>query len=250
MGTLLIILRKEFRGFFQSPFGWILLSLITVMQGWSVSSAMKALQDAPIPESLVYIVFHMPQFWFYFLALFPLITMRLFAEEERAGTLETLLTAPVHTAQLVLGKYLATLCFYLVLWIPSFLQFQIFGLLTDLDPPFSTGSLGGVFLLIVLMGSLFIAIGTFASSLTSSQIIAGVITVGLLFIHYFLGYITVIYGDQFPAASLFHHISASEHLRDFSRGLISSSTIIYYLSASAFVLFMTHHALNYRRWKS
>ena len=103
MSTLLIILRKELRGFFLSPLGWILLTLVTVMQGWSVSSAMKALQDAPIPESLVYIVFHMPQFWFYFLALFPLITMRLFAEEERAGTLETLLTAPVQTSQLVLG---------------------------------------------------------------------------------------------------------------------------------------------------
>ncbi|MBM48477.1 MAG: hypothetical protein CMP27_01410 [Roseibacillus sp.] len=250
MSTLLILLRKELRAFFLSPFGWILLTLVTIMQGWSISSSMKALQDAPIPESLVYIVFHMPQFWFYFLALFPLITMRLFAEEERTGTLETLLTAPVQTWQLILGKYLAVFCFYLVLWIPSFLQFQIFGLLTNLDPPFGAGSLTGAFLLIILMGSLFIAIGTFASSLTSSQIIAGVITVGLLFIHYFLGYITVIYGDQFPAAALFHHISASEHLRDFSRGLINSRTIIYYLTATTFVLLMTHHALNYRRWKS
>ncbi len=250
MTNLLILLRKELRGFFLSPFGWIILTLVTVMQGWSMSGAMKALQDAPIPESLVYIVFHMPQFWFYFLVIFPLITMRLFAEEERAGTLETLLTAPVQTWQLVLGKYLATLCFYLILWIPAFIQFQVFGILADVPPPFSTGSLLGAFLLIFLMGTLFIAIGSFASALTSSQIIAGEVTVGLLFIHYFLGYITVIYGDRFPAASLFQHISSSEHLRYFSKGLIDSRTIIYYLTAATFFLFLTHHVLNHRRWRS
>ena len=250
MTNLLILLRKDLRGFFLSPFGWIVLTFVTVMQGWSMSGAMKALQDAPIPESLVYIVFHMPQFWFYFLVIFPLITMRLFAEEERAGTLETLLTAPVQTWQLVLGKYLATLCFYLILWIPAFIQFQVFGILADVPPPFSTGSLLGAFLLIFLMGTLFIAIGSFASALTSSQIIAGAVTVGLLFIHYFLGYITVIYGDRFPAASLFQHISSSEHLRYFSKGLIDSRTIIYYLTAATFFLFLTHHVLNHRRWRS
>ena len=250
MTNLHILLRKELRGFFLSPFGWIVLTFVTVMQGWSMSGAMKALQDAPIPESLVYIVFHMPQFWFYFLVIFPLITMRLFAEEERAGTLETLLTAPVQTWQLVLGKYLATLCFYLILWIPAFIQFQVFGILADVPPPFSTGSLLGAFLLIFLMGTLFIAIGSFASALTSSQIIAGAVTVGLLFIHYFLGYITVIYGDRFPAASLFQHISSSEHLRYFSKGLIDSRTIIYYLTAATFFLFLTHHVLNHRRWRS
>ena len=250
MTNILILLRKELRGFFLSPFGWAVLILVTVMQGWSMSGAMKALQDAPIPESLVYIVFHMPQFWFYFLVIFPLITMRLFAEEERVGTLETLLTAPVQTWQLVLGKYLATLCFYLLLWIPSFIQFLLFSLLTDVAPPFSTGSLLGAFSLIFLMGALFIAVGSFASSLTSSQIIAGVVTVGLLFIHYFMGYITVIYGDRFPAASLFHYISSSEHLRYFSKGLIDSRTIIYYLTATFFFLFLAHHVLNHRRWRS
>ena len=87
MTNILILLRKELRGFFLSPFGWAVLILVTVMQGWSMSGAMKALQDAPIPESLVYIVFHMPQFWLYFLVIFPLITIRQFAEEQRVGTL-------------------------------------------------------------------------------------------------------------------------------------------------------------------
>ena len=250
MANLLILFRKELRSFFLNPFGWVVLTLVTIMQGWSISVAMASLQKKPIPESLVYIVFHMPQFWFYFLVIFPLITMRLFAEEERSGTLETLLTAPVQTWQLVLGKYLATLSFYLALWIPAFLQFQLFGILTDLPPPFSNGSLLGAFFLISLMGAFFIAVGSLASALTSSQIIAGVLTVGILFIHHFLGYITEIYGDRFPAAPFFHYISSKEHLSYFSRGLIDSRAIVYYLSAAALFLFLTQHVINHRRWRS
>lgn len=250
MRNLFTILCKELRGFFLSPFGWVVLTLVTIMQGWSMSGAMKALQDAPIPESLVYIVFHMPQFWFYFLVIFPLITMRLFSEEERVGTLETLLTAPVQTWQLVFGKYFATLGFYVILWIPAFIQFQLFSILTDVPAPFSAGSLFGAFLLVFLMGSLFIAIGCFASSLTSSQIIAGVVTTGLLFIHYFLGYLTVIYSDRFAAAPVISYIASNEHLRYFSKGLIDSRAIVYYLTAAAFFLFLTHHVINHRRWRS
>lgn len=249
MTNLLIIIRKDLRAFFLSPFGWVVLILVTVMQGWSMSAAMTELQKKPIPESLVYIVFHTPQFWFYFLVIFPLITMRLFAEEERTGTLETLLTAPVQTWQLVLGKYLATLSFYVILWIPAFIQFQLFSLLTDVPTPFSGGSLLGAFLLVFLMGSLFIAIGCLASSLTSSQIIAGVVSIGLLFILHFLGYVTTFHGDRFPAAPLFDYISSKQHLYYFTKGLIDSRAIVYYLTATIFILFLTHHVINHRRWR-
>ena len=170
MRHLLTLYRKELRGFFFSPIGWVILGLVAYMQGWSLSTAMKALQSAPVPESLVYIAFHTPNFWFYFLFIFPLVTMRLFAGEERAGTLETLLTSPIRTWQLVLGKYLATLTYYLILWIPAYVQFELFSLLTSVPPPFSRGSLLGAFLILALMGSFFIAIGCFASALTSSQI--------------------------------------------------------------------------------
>lgn len=251
MRTLLIIFRKEFRGFFLSPFGWVVLFLVAVMQGWSMSSAMKALAATPIPESLVFIVFHMPHFWFYFLFIFPLLTMRLFAEEDRTGTLETFLTAPVRTWQLVLGKYLATFSFYLLLWVPAFLQFQLFGFIFDISAPFSGGSLFGAFFLLSLMGAFFIAVGCLSSALTSSQIIAGVVTIGILVIHYFLGLVTLIYNnDQFQAAPLFRYIASTEHLRYFTQGLIDSRAIIFYLSAAAFTLFLTHHILNHRRWRS
>ena len=90
-----ILTFKELKGYFLSPFGWVVLAFVTIMQGVSLSSAMKGFRDTPVKDSLVYVTFHTPVFWFYFLFIFPLITMRLFSEEERSGTLETLLTAPV-----------------------------------------------------------------------------------------------------------------------------------------------------------
>jgi len=250
MGNLFTPFRKEFKGFFLSPAGWVVLALVAGMQGWSLAAAMKALQTAPVPESLVYVAFHTPNFWFYFLFIFPLITMRLFAEEERSGTLETLLTAPVRTSHLVLGKYSATFAFYVVLWIPVLLQFEVFSLLTRIPAPFSYGSLFGAFLILILMGAFFIAVGCLASALTSNQLIAGVVTMGVLVIHYFLGYVTVIYGDAIGAAPVFHYLASHEHLLYFTKGLIDSRPIIYYLSMAALTLLATHHVIDHRRWTS
>ena len=249
MRLLLTLYRKELKGYFLTPFGWVVLILLSVMQGTSLSTAMKALSEAPLSESLIYITFHTPSFWFYFLFLFPLITMRLFAEEERTGTLETLLTAPVRTWQVVLSKYLAAFSFYLVVWIPAFLQFQLFRTLTDIPAPFSNGALVGAFAIIFLMGSFFVALGCLASSLSSSQIIAGIITIGLLVIHFFLGYVTAIWGDSFAAAPVFQYLSCQQHLNYFCKGLLDSRPAVYYLSMALFTLFLTHKVVDFRRWR-
>jgi ABC-2 type transport system permease protein len=249
MRTLLTLYAKELRSYFLSPFGWIVLAFTAIMQGVSLSTAMKILQDTPIADSLVYIVFHTPIFWFYFLFIFPLITMRLFAEEERSGTLETLLTAPVRTSQVVFSKYFAALSFYVILWIPAFVHFQLFSTLTNIPTPFTNGSLLGAFLIIFLMGVFYTAVGVLASSLTSSQIIAGIITICMLVIHYFLGFVTVIWGETSEAVGFFHYISCQEHLHFFAKGLIDSRPIVYNLSMAAIVLFLTHQIVDYRRWK-
>lgn len=250
MKTFLILYSKELKYYFLSPLGWIVLAFAAIMQALSLSTALKGFSDTPIAQSLVYVTFHSPHFWFYFLFLFPLITMRLFAEEDRTGTLESLLTAPVKTTHVVLSKYCAAFTFYTLLWITSLLHFLSFTWLTDIPAPFTTGSLIGTYSILFLMGLLFVALGCLASSLTKSQIIAGIITIGLLLFHYFLGYVTSIWGDRFAAAELFDHLSSQQHLHYFAEGLIETKTIVYYLSAAALTLFFTHHIVDYRRWKS
>ena len=249
MRVLLILFRKELKSYFLTPFGWIVLAFAAVMQATSLSTALKAFQDTAIAESLVHATFQTNFFWFYFLFLFPLLTMRLFSEETRSGTIETLLTAPIRTWQVVLSKYLAALLAYLITWIPAFIHFLLFTTLTDVPPPFVIGELQGAALILFLMGSYFIALGCLASAFTQSQITAGLIAIAILAFHYFLGLVTYIWGEQMAAAPLFHYISSQEHLALFTRGVIDSRPIIYYLSAAFLTLILTHQVLDYRRWK-
>ena len=249
MRNLLTLYRKELKTYFFTLFGWVVLAFVAFMQGFSLSTAMKGFADTPVARSLVYVTYHTPNFWFYFLFLFPVLTMRLFSEESRSGTLEGLLTAPVKTWHVVFSKYFAAYVTYLILWIPAFAHFKLFTIITDVPPPFGSGELIGLFAILALMGALFTAFGCLASCLTSSQIIAGIVCIGILFIHFLLGLITFFYGDKIPAADFFSFISSSEHLATYSRGLIDSRPLVYYLTATGFILFLTHHLLDYRRWK-
>ena len=246
---LRILTFKELKGSFLTPFGWVVLAFVTVMQGVSLSTAMKGFRDTPVKDSLIYVTFHTPLFWFYFLFIFPLITMRLFAEEERSGTLETLLTAPVQTWQVVLSKYAAAMLFYTMLWIPALFQFKIFEWATDLPPAWTLGALAGTFTALMLMGAAFTAVGCLASAITSSQIIAGIITIGLLVIQYFLGFVTVIWGESFAGAPFFHYISSQQHLHYFASGLFDTRPVVYFLSVTVFILFLTYQVVDFRRWK-
>ncbi len=245
-----ILTLKELKGYFLTPFGWVVLAFVAVMQGVSLSTAMKGFRDTPVKDSLVYVTFHTPVFWFYFLFIFPLITMRLFAEEERSGTLETLLTAPVRTWQVVLSKYAAAMIFYAILWVPAFVQFRMFVWFTDLPPAWSPGSMIGAFAIVMLMGSAFTAAGCLASALTSSQIIAGLLTIGLLVFQYFLGFVTVIWGESFAGAEFFHYISSQRHLHYYASGLLDTRAAVYFSSLAAFLLFMTWQVVDFRRWRN
>lgn len=243
------LIKKEFRSFTRSPLGWVLFSYTMIMEGICLSTAMKSLADTPIAENLVFVTFHTPNFWFFFLFLFPLITMRSFAEEERSGTLETLLTTPLETYHLVWSKFLARVLFYALLWLPGIGVFLTFGWITDLPMPFMKEILFSTHLFLFILGVYFIALGNFASCLTSNQIIAGIITVGFLIIQYFLGFVTVIWGSHFVAAEFFNLFSAQAHLTNACRGILDTAPLILYLLLTIFTLILTHHAVNYRRWK-
>jgi ABC-2 type transport system permease protein len=107
----------------------------------------------------------------------------------------------------------------------------------------------GTYLILLLMGAAFCAIGCLASALTSSQIIAGLLTLCFLMILFFLGYVPVIWGGAFRGAELFRYISCQEHLAFFARGWVDTRPIVYYLTLTGVILFFTYHIVDYRRWK-
>lgn len=234
----------------MTPFGWVVLALILLMQGMSMTTAMEKMKDVPLIENFIHTSVHAPNFWFYFLFTFPLLTMRLFAEEAKTGTLETLMTAPVTSLQVVFSKYLAAFSFYALLWLPILLHLEIFKWVTGASAPYEMGHLIGLYSILLLMGGFFIAIGCFASTLSNNQIVAGIVTIAILVILFFLGYIPYIIGEGFQAVSMFHYVAIQEHLDNYARGIVDTRPMVYYGSMTAFFIFLTYITLDFRRWKA
>ena len=111
------------------------------------------------------------------------------------------------------------------------------------------GAMLGTYAILMLIGAFFIAVGCLASAMTSSQIIAGIVTVGLLVIHHFLGYVTVIWGGSFAGARLFDHISSQQHLHFFAKGLIDIRNFVYFTTGTALFLFLSVVLVQSRRWR-
>lgn len=186
-----------------------------------------------------------------FFILFPLITMRLFAEERKMGTIEGLLTAPVRTSEVVLAKYFATVVVYCVIVLPVFCFFPLFQVVTGQEAAFHGGALWGSALGLVLVGLFNSAIGAFASSLTANQLIAAMLTFVFAMLHFFLGFVLnfgLMSGSVW--ADELSYISTTEHMQALSEGLIDSRPIIYYVSFSIVLLSLTHHVLESRKWRA
>jgi ABC-2 type transport system permease protein len=176
------------------------------------------------------------------LLLTAVLTMRLLAEERKLGTIELLLTAPVRESEIILGKFLGSLGIIAVMLVLTFyypILLKVFG-----DPdigPIATGYLG-----LFLLSCASLAIGIFASSLTSNQIVAAVVTGGILFGLWFLGSAA----DYLPRAlgDVIGYFSLSNYFPDFITGIIDTRGIIYYLSVTALFLFLAIRSLENSRW--
>jgi ABC-2 type transport system permease protein len=190
--------------------------------------------------------------WFWFILLFssPVITMRLFALEKSSGTFETLMTTPVSDLQVVLAKFTAALFFYSVLWLPLLACMFILRYVAH-DPSLTDpGTLCATFLGIFLLGALYMAIGCFASALSSSQIVAAMTSFALGLGLFILGYLA----DQFPikttwSSELLGYMPMHVQMSDFARGIIDTRYIVFYVSLALFFLFLTYRVVESRRWK-
>lgn len=178
------------------------------------------------------------------LILLPLLTMRLLAEEKKQGTFELLLTFPVSDIAAVSGKYFAALTVY-ALMLGSTLLYPLL-LMIFSDPeiaPILSGYLG-----LFLMGGAFIAMGTFFSSLTSNQLVAGVSTFGLSLLFLTIGWAAPFVGPRF--SSILSEFSILIHFESFSKGVIDTRDITYYLLLTAFFVYLTLQSLQSSRWRS
>ena len=177
------------------------------------------------------------------LLMMPILTMRLFSEEKKSGTIELLLTYPVRDGEVLLGKYMAALTVFLAMLVLTVTYSLIVSWITPVEwGPLATGYLG-----LFLQGAAFIAIGILISSLTENQIVAAVATFGTLLIFWVISWASDSAGGNL--GRVLSHLSLTEHFESFAKGVIDTKDLIYYVNLSILALFLTLRSLDSKRWR-
>jgi ABC-type transport system involved in multi-copper enzyme maturation permease subunit len=270
MRPLFALIKREFAAYFLSPVAYVTIAVFLAVTGWTFHEKVLLALTTPGSAGIEYPFqawFGEREFWLVFLFIPPLLTMRLLAEERGTGTLETLLTSPIRDWQVVAGKYIGALMFYVVLWLPTLIYLPI---LTDLDTgPLAwnnwkiAASWSGIhfgidpwpvltsYLGVMLAGAMFLAIGLLVSSLVKSQLISAMIAmvVGLIFV---LAAFLRPEGDSGSFFSRFvYFFSVPEHFRrDFTRGILDTRPLILYVTVTLTCLFLTVRSLEFRRLRA
>lgn len=241
---------REIALYFRSPAAYVILFFFVLLTGVNFYLVLNAMNRGPGSVTLVEAFFNNTFFWFGFVLPFPLITMRLFAEEFKLGTIETLMTAPVRDFQVVAAKYLSAVFFYVILWAPSALYFAIFQWLTHQSAANAAGSWLGAYAMLLLIGMFYIAIGCLASVLTKNQVVAAIMAFAAISVMFYLGLFNLLFANISPQVrDLTAYISAISHMMEYSQGLIDTRPVVFYLSMTALVLYITFQIFQSRKWR-
>jgi ABC-2 type transport system permease protein len=179
----------------------------------------------------------------------PLVTMRVFSEEFKLGTIEMLLTAPVTEWDVVLAKFFGALSFFAMLWLPTALDLFLLQIFSNPAPPIPWSEIALTVLTLALVGGFYVSLGVFTSVLTKNQIIAAVLCFALVFTVFGISLMRWI--QQVDATSLewISYISTPEHFQNAVTGLFDTRPIVFYLTVTAFMLMLTQRILQGRRLK-
>lgn len=251
MKQFLTLLAREIKSTFYSPIAYVVLFFFMVAFGATYYSGISFLNMAPTEVTVVEATFNTVLFWFAFILVFPLITMRAYADEFRMGTFEMVTTAPVKDWHVVLAKFFGAFVFYCVLWIPTAIHFAVFQAITEKPAALGMGAFFGSYLLLALIGAFYISIGCLASALTTEQINAAIMSFAAIFIAFVAGLLTFILNVTNPVVrDIIAYVSPIQHMVDFSRGLIDSRPLVWYISMTLLVLFINFQVFQRRKWKA
>lgn len=259
MKNILTLAEREFRAYFTSPIAYVVLTMFVFLSGvffqtilsqvveYASMAGLQAQQfggeippfDVPglVSESF------MGTLSVILLFVLPMTTMGLFSEEKKRGTMELLLTLPLTDLQVVAGKFLAAMAFYLVMLATTAVPMSALFLYGD--PAW--GPLATAYLGLFLYGAALVALGLFVSTLTENQIIAGVLTFGVILLLWMVD--SLAQGAAATTREVLTHMSILGHLDDFLAGVLALSHVVFYLSLMTLGLFLTYRALDTMRWK-
>ncbi len=250
MQAFLTLTRRELAGFFVSLTGYVIIAAVMFQMGLSFVIMLNNLNGEPTPMPVTEIFYETMFFWLILLLTAPVITMRLFALEKSTGTFESLMTTPVGDLQVVLAKFFAAIIFYMVMWLPLFGCIFVIQHFTKESAGFDFGIAASTYVGIFLVGCVYMSLGCFASALTRSQIIAAMISFVIGITLFLLNFLSqqIATGRTWIAEAL-SYFAMTEQMRDFSRGIIDTRYVVFYLSLTVFFLFLTYRVIESRRWK-
>ncbi|NJN68556.1 MAG: ABC transporter permease subunit [Chloroflexaceae bacterium] len=236
MSTVITIARRELEAYFVSPIAYIVSAAFLVISGYLFSLILIDLHQASLEILFANIIVTL-------LFITPLLTMRLLADEQRMGTLEVLMTAPVRDWEVVVGKFLAALgLFGVMLLFTLFYPLLIWRFGGNPDPgPLISGYLG-----LLLMAGAMLAIGTLTSTMTSNQMVAAVLCFGILLMLWLVDAASRVAPSL---AGVLTELSLRERYDDFARGAINLEDVVYYLSIVGGALFIATRVLESRRYR-
>lgn len=238
MRNVAALTKRELVAYFLSPMAYIVLTVFILISGYVFFEILSISARADMQGIISFMAWLL-------LFVSPMLTMRLFADEFQSGTIETLMTAPVTTVEVVLSKYLASVVFLLVLIVPTMVYAAILLGFGEPDPgPIVAGYFG-----LFLVGSFYLAVGMVASACVRTQISAAIITFIVLLTMDILRFL--IRSDAVdPLSKALRYICFSNHFFGvFTKGIIDTRDVVYFLSTGIFCIFLTTVIVTVRRWR-
>jgi ABC-2 type transport system permease protein len=254
MRNTFAIAEKEIRSYFASPIGYIVVGFFALLYGWFYINMLNYFVGQSMQASLgggaqamnvnqVMIRPLLQNVTILLLFLMPMVTMRSYSEEKRSGTIELLLTSPVSDLEIIVGKFLGALALWAIALAVSLIHIALlFAYGRPEWQPIVTAYLG-----LLLMGGCFISVGLLISSLTKNQIVAGMATFGVFLFLWIVNWIGSFSGPTVDKVT--QYLSIVEHFDDFSKGIIDTSHLVYYISFISFGLFLTAKSVDSERWR-
>ena len=247
MRKTLAIIRRELVAYFSSPLAYIVLTAFLLMQGYIFYVIVSFLNNPSTQArgritSNCYLLIEINLF---LLFTVPVITMRLIAEERRSGPIEVLLPSPVSEGQVIAAKFIAALIFYVVLWLPTFLYVVVLARHSTIDlMPVAAGYIG-----VLLVGFLFLAVGTFTSTLTDNQLIAAITAFALLIVLFSIGLVEQLLVSSSMLRDAVGYMNLWTHMDDYAKGIVDSRHVVYELSVGLLFLFLATKSLEVKKWR-
>ncbi len=240
MSNTLAIFKRELKSYFSSSVGFVFIIFYIL-----VSNAFFFFVQDFFKQGQVSMRYYFAALPWIFLFFVPAVTMRLWAEEKKLGTLEVLLTMPLREIEVVLGKFLAAFVFILVALLCSVTIPITLGILGKPD----FGVMAGSYIGALLLGAAYLAIGLFISSLAENQVVAFIISLAVIFCLLLTGVAPVYLNQLGTIAHVFEYISLLSHFNNVTRGVIDSRDVVYYLSMIALFLWLNVKNIEARKWR-